>query len=192
MNPISWTRNKIQKNLGVFIMAKLTIEDKIKIIELYKEGFGYEIIGRKFGVHRTIVQKIIRQHNLFGDISLNVSHTKRKYTPIFKMELIKRVLNGASIWQVATENMISTGQLGNWIKKYKELGYNGLIEQKKGRPPKIMKPEIKKITQIPEDEKDKRIRELEERNAQLEMENDLLKKLRALVQQRTQQPNKKK
>ena len=41
-------------------------------------------------------------------------------------------------------------------------------------------------------QKDKRIRELEERNAQLEMENDLLKKLRALVQQRTQQQNKKK
>ena len=47
--------------------------------------------------------------------------------------------------------------------------------------------EIKKI-----DEKDKRIRELEERNAQLEMENDLLKKLKALVQQRTQPQDKKK
>ena len=44
---------------------------------------------------------------------------------------------------------------------------------------------------IPMDEKDKRIKELEERNAQLEMENDLLKKLRALVQQRQQQQNKK-
>ena len=51
---------------------------------------------------------------------------------------------------------------------------------------------INKPKQIHEDEKDKRIRELEERNAQLEMENDLLKKLKALVQQRTQQQNKKK
>lgn len=67
----------------------------------------------------------------------------------------------------------------------------GLISKPKGRP-KIMKPETKKITQTSEDEKDKRIRELEERNAQLEMENDLLKKLKALVQQRTQQQNKKK
>ena len=45
---------------------------------------------------------------------------------------------------------------------------------------------------IPIDEKDKRIKELEEINAQLKMENDLLKKLRALVQQRQQQQNKKK
>ena len=55
-----------------------------------------------------------------------------------------------------------------------------------------MKPETKNITPTSEDEKDKRIRELEERNAQLEMENDLLKKLKALVQQRTQPQDKKK
>ena len=42
------------------------------------------------------------------------------------------------------------------------------------------------------DDKDRKIKELEERNEELEMENDLLKKFRALVQQRTQQQNKKK
>ena len=57
-----------------------------------------------------------------------------------------------------------------------------------------MKPKSKapQINDTSMDEKDKRIKELEERNAQLEMENDLLKKLRALVQQRQQQQNKKK
>ena len=171
-------------------MAKLTTEGKRKIIEFYKEGFGYRIIARKIGVNRARVQEIIRQYELFGDISLKVSHTNKKHTPIFKVELVQRVLNGESIWQVATENMISRGQLCNWIKKYKELGYNGLSKPK-GRP-KIMKQETSKHKPIYEDEKDKRIRELEERNAQLEMENDLLKKLKALVQQRIQQPNKKK
>ncbi|VEU83369.1 Uncharacterised protein (plasmid) [Mycoplasmopsis arginini] len=37
-----------------------------------------------------------------------------------------------------------------------------------------------------------KIKELEERNSQLEMENDLLKKLRALVLQRKQQQKKEK
>jgi transposase len=171
-------------------MAKLTIEDKRKIVEFYKEGFGYKVIARKIGITRARVQEIIRQHELFGDISLEVSHSNKKYTPMFKMELIQRVLNGESIWQVAMENMISRGQMCNWIKKYKELGYNGLSKPK-GRP-KIMKQETNKPKLIHEDEKDKKIRELEERNAQLEMEVDLLKKLRALVQQRTQQQNKKK
>ena len=138
----------------------------------------------------SLVKEIKKQYDLYGDIVLNVSHTNRKFTPELKMELINRVFCGESKSSIAAEYMISPGQLSNWVKKYQELGYNGLIKPK-GRP-KIMKPETKNITQTPEDEKDKRIRELEERNAQLEMENDLLKKLKALVQQRTQQQNKKK
>ena len=91
---------------------------------------------------------------------------------------------------VAAELCVNVGMIFSWVKKYNELGYNGLIEKKKGRLPKMRPKENK--NDIPMDEKDKRIKELEERNAQLEMENDLLKKLRALVQQREQQQNKKK
>ena len=171
-------------------MAKLTTKDKKKIIKLYNEGFGNRIIARKMNIHYSRVEEIKRQYDLFGDEILKVSHTNRKYTIEFKLELINRVLNGESIRDVAYENMIGSGQLANWIKKYKELGYNGLSKPK-GRP-KLMKQEPTKTKQITEDEKDKRIRELEERNAQLEMENDLLKKLKALVQQRTQQQDKKK
>ena len=171
-------------------MAKLTIEDKIKIINLYNEGFGNRIIARKMGIQCSRVKEIKKQYDLHGDVVLNVSHKNRNYTPDFKIGLINRVLNGESVTEVAAENLMSAGQLSNWVKKYNELGYNGLSKPK-GRP-KIMKLETKKTKQIHEDEKDKRIRELEERNAQLEMENDLLKKLRALVQQRTQQQNKKK
>ena len=135
-------------------------------------------------------REILRQYDLFGDLALNVSSKNRKHTIEYKIELINRVNSGESIASVAIENMISSGQLCNWVKKYKELGYNGLSKPK-GRP-KIMKQEPTKTKQITEDEKDKLIRELKERNEQLEMENDLLKKLRALVQQRKQQQNKKK
>ena len=172
-------------------MAKLTNEDKIKIINLYKDGYGYRTIANKVNISNfDNIRTIIKHYELFGEEALIVRHQNKKYTTEYKMYLIKRVLNGESIAIVAYENMLSPGQLSNWIKKYNELGYNGLSKPK-GRP-KIMKPETKKTILPTEDEKDKRIRELEERNAQLEMENDLLKKLRALVQQRTQQPNKKK
>ena len=171
-------------------MPRLTVEDKIKIINLYKAGFGTRVISKRMKIQHARAREILRQYDLFGDIAINVSHKNRKYTIEYKMELINRVNSGESVASVAFENMISPGQLCNWIKKYKELGYNGLSKPK-GRP-KIMNPETKNTKQIHEDEKDKKIRELEERNAQLEMEVDLLKKLRALVQQRTQQQNKKK
>ena len=82
----------------------------------------------------------------------------------------------------------------HWVKKYKELGYNGLsIKQGRPRKMKDKNKQTKKVNASKElDDKDKRIKELEERNAQLEMENDLLKKLRALVQQRNKQQDEKK
>lgn len=55
-----------------------------------------------------------------------------------------------------------------------------------------MNPEENKKENNTEDEKDKKIAELERRNKQLQMENDLLKKLDALVQERIQQQSKKK
>lgn len=172
-------------------MAKLTTEDKIRIIALYKEGYGYKVIANKVNISNfDNIRTIIKHYELFGEDALIVRHQDKKYSTEYKMDLIKRVLNGESISSVAFENMLSPGQLSVWIKKYKELGYNGLSKPK-GRP-KIMKQETNKPKLIHEDEKDKKIRELEERNAQLEMEVDLLKKLRALVQQRTQQQNKKK
>ena len=172
-------------------MAKLTTKDKIKIIELYKDGYGYTLIANKLNISsHNIIKNVIKQYELFGDCALIVRHKNKSYSIEYKISLIERVKKGESITRVAHENMMSPGQLSTWVKKYKELGYNGLSKPK-GRP-KIMKQETNKPKQIHEDEKDKRIRELEERNAQLEMENDLLKKLRALVQQRTQQQNKKK
>jgi transposase len=171
-------------------MPRLTKEDKIKLINLYKAGFGTRVISKRMKIQHERTREILRQYDLFGDLALNVSSKNRKHTIEYKIELINRVNSGESIASVAIENMISSGQLCNWVKKYKELGYNGLSKPK-GRP-KIMKQEPTKTKQITEDQKDKLIRELKERNEQLEMENDLLKKLRALVQQRTQQQNKKK
>lgn len=171
-------------------MPRLTKEDKKKIINLYKAGFGTRVISKRMKIQHERAREILRQYDLFGDLALNVSRKNREHTTEYKIELINRVNSGESIASVAIENMISSGQLCNWVKKYNELGYNGLSKPK-GRP-KIMKQETTKTNQTTEDEKDKLIRELKERNEQLEMENDLLKKLRALVQQRTQQQNKKK
>lgn len=172
---------------------KLKLEDKLVIIELYKKGWSVPDICKKYGISHTVIEYIERQYREHGIESFKEKGNNSKYPVDFKMEIIKRVLTGESINGIASELCINTGMIYSWVKRYKELGYNGLIEKKKGRPPK-MKPKSKE-TQINDtsmDEKDKRIKELEERNAQLEMENDLLKKLRALVQQRQQQQNKKK
>ncbi len=77
----------------------------------------------------------------------------------------------------------------SWVKKYKELGYNGLTT-KQGRPRKMKDKNKQASKEL--DDKDKLIKEQAEKIAQLEMENDLLKKLRALVEHRNKQQDEKK
>ena len=175
---------------------KLNLQDKLKIIELYKNGYTIPKLCMKFNVKSTTIERIERQYREHGISCFKDKGKNNQYTVEFKYEIVNRILNEESIYGIAAELCINEGHIFSWVKKYKELGYNGLITKRKGRP-KLMNPnnkKTKKTNETPEivDDKDKRIKELEERNAQLEMENDLLKKLRALVQQRQQQQSKKK
>ena len=94
-----------------------------------------------------------------------------------------KVLAGNSIRSVAKNAHIESGQLSSWVKRYNEKGIDGL-QCKKGRPTKqlVMKKKSKKIKlSISEQEELKLLRE---RNEYLEMENEYLKKLDALVSKR--------
>lgn len=174
---------------------KLNLKDKHKIIELYEKGYTISQLCNQFNVRHSTIKIIERQYREHGISCLKDKGKNNQYTVEFKYEIVNRILNGESIYGIAAELCINEGHIFSWVKKYKELGYNGLITKRKGRP-KLMNPnnKAKKTNETPEivDDKDRRIKELEERNAQLEMENDLLKKLRALVQRRQQQQSKKK
>ena len=173
---------------------KLKFEDKLKIIGLYNKGYQQTRIAKKFNVQESTIYQIIRQYRTYGIESFRKTGKDNIYTIDLKLSIINRVLNGESKTSLANEYMINVGLIFSWVKKYQELGYNGLIK-KKGRPPK-MKPNKEQTTISTNheklDDKDKLIKEQKERIVQLEMENDLLKKLRALVQQRNTQQDEKK
>ena len=76
--------------------------------------------------------------------------------------------------------------LQNWIKKYKENGYN-IVERKRGRSTMAKVPKKKEI-----ETKDEKIERLEKENEYLKAELEYSKKLRAVVQARKNQQQKKK
>ena len=180
---------------------KLTLDDKLKIIKLYEEGYTIPQLSKKFKVGDSTIVRVERQFREHGLNSFKEKGKNNYYSPEFKLEIIQRVLSGESTTAIAAEIAVNDGMIFSWLKKYRELGYNGLINQKKGRPPKMRPNDVKDIksdnslelneSALSNDER-KEFEQLKERNKQLEMENDLLKKLRALVQQRTQQQEKKK
>ena len=173
---------------------KLTLEDKIKIIELRKKGWGKERIAKQFNIPNSTVKKIYDKYELYGLEGIKHPSKNRKYSADYKLEVINRVIQGESKTQLATlYNLPGAGTIVSWMKKYEELGYNGL-EGKQGRPrgrPKIMTKKENKNTPLTNEEREELIR-LRKEKEYLEMENEYLKKLDALVKERLKQQKKKK
>ena len=182
MNPVSWT----QKKRG-FYMSKLTYEDKINIYTDKKKGMSVGSLSNKYKVRECVINYLTALIDKHGIDILRTSEN-RIHTKSEKQEAIDRVLiNDEAKWTVALDiGLLSYGMLCNWIKKYKEMGYN-IVERKRGRPT------MPKITKKKENETDKeKIKRLEEENLYLKAELEYSKKLRAVVQARKNQQQKKK
>ncbi|MCI6930517.1 MAG: IS3 family transposase [Methanobrevibacter boviskoreani] len=168
-------------------MAKLTYEDKINLYMEKKKGISLSKLTIKYKVNPEAIKYIVRLIDKHGfDI---IKTTKIKKYPIREKErIINRVLlNNESLKSVAVDEGLSNyGMLSSWISKYKENGYN-IVERKRGRPTMIKKPK-----QINKKETDKeKIERLEKENEYLKAELEYSKKLRAVVQARKNQQQKK-
>ena len=73
---------------------KLTLEDKIKIIELRKQGIGYGIIAKQFNVADNVICKIWYKYELHGIEGIKHPPKNKKYSAELKLEIINRVLQG--------------------------------------------------------------------------------------------------
>ena len=168
-------------------MSKLTYEDKIKIYEEKQAGETWSSLSAKYKVNPSVIQYLVRLIDKHGLDILRT--TKNKYYTSYQKEtIINRVLlNNESIVSVAIdEGLLSWSMLLNWIKKYKEMGYN-IVERKRGRSPTM------KVSKKKKNETDKeKIKRLEEENLYLKAELEYSKKLRAVVQARKNQQQKKK
>ena len=168
-------------------MSKLTYEDKINMYSDKKNGMSIIQISNKYKVRETTVKYIYRLIEIHGYDILRTTKNKY-YSPSQKEQIINRVLlNNESITSVSIdEGLLNSGILANWIKKYKEMGYN-IVERKRGRPT------MPKVTKKKDNEtKDETIKRLQEENLYLKAELEYSKKLRVVVQARKNQQQKKK
>ena len=169
-------------------MSKLSYEDKIDLYNDYKKGLSINTLSRKYNKRKSGVTYLIKLIDIHGFDVLKTSKNK-KYPKSFKQDAIDRVLLNKEPVRAVSLNigLSSDGMLQNWIKKYKESGYN-IVERKRGRSltmPKVIK---KKENET----KDEKIKRLEEENLYLKAELEYSKKLRAVVQARKNQQQKKK
>ena len=168
-------------------MSKLTYEDKINLYTDKKKGMSIGSLSNKYKVRKSVINYLTALIDKHGIDILRTSKN-RIHTKYEKQEAINRVLiNDEAKWAVALDiGLLGKGMLDNWIKNYKENCYN-IVERKRGRPT------MPKITKKKENEtKDEKIKRLEEENLYLKAELEYSKKLRAVVQARKNQQQKKK
>ena len=169
-------------------MSKLTREDKIEIYERRKKGETISSLTKAFDLHGSNIRYLIALIKKHGYDILR-KNKNRTYSKDFKLQIINRILiNHESVNFVALDiGLVSSGILHNWLSKFKENEYN-VIEKKKGRNPKSMTKPNKNNKTLSEKEK---IKQLEDEILYLKAENEYLKKLRALVQERELKEKKK-
>ena len=167
---------------------RYSYEFKVKCVEMY-ERVEYPdtpngITTRKF---RDTIRKWKRMVDSLGVGVLQHKTKNKKWNPEEKLVLVSKILAGYSYNSVALENGINYRILYNWVQKYKEKGYNGLVDEKKGRPRKvpIMK-ENSSPKPLKESEREELIRlRAENKFIKTEIENikaekEIIKKLIAL------------
>ena len=168
-------------------MSKLTCEDKKNLYNDKKKGMSIESLSNKYKVKKSVINYLTALIDKQGIAILRISKNKI-HSKLEKQEAIDRVLiNGEAKRAVALDiGLLSKGILDNWIKNYIKNCYN-IVERKRGRST------MTKIAKKKEKEtKDEKIKRLEEENLYLKVELEYSKKLRAVVQARKNQQQKKK
>lgn len=163
---------------------KYTLEFKLECIEKYKKGIHIDLPpGVKH--RRTFshyLKSWVKAYDDLGVVGLMHKNENREWTPVERLALVAKVLAGRSVRDVAMEAYINSGQLHEWVRRYREKGMDGL-ECRRGKPPKVpIMPKRKKSKLAPAEKEELEL--LRARNEYLEAENLYLKKLDALVTKR--------
>ena len=160
-------------------------EFKRKCVELYREGRWPDTPdGIKEHSFRDKVRQWVRIEESCGPEALRHKPQNKIWTPEERYELVAQVIAGKSCKSVACNAGIYDGLLYQWVRKYKEWGYNGLVYMKKGRPSKESQMK-KKATPTPltESEREELIR-LRAENEYIKAEIEVVKKEIALREER--------
>lgn len=169
-------------------MAKYTGDLKLHIIQGYNSReISQTEYAKQIGVPRAQFQYWMKLYELHGEDGLKNPYTNCSVR--FKLDVLNyMVQTGASLMDTAALFKISSyTMVYDWQKKM-EIGGVEALEPSKGRPT-MKKKSSKQSKQAPAEGS---VEALEARIKQLEMENDYLKKLNALVQNKKKSPNKTK
>lgn len=181
-------------------MAKYTLGFKLEVVKHYLGNYGgYPSVAKKFNIHDSIVKRWVNSYKQFGIEGLKRSRNQTHYSVDFKPGAVKLYETTEMSYQDVAHSlgMNNPSLICNWRTTILKEGIDGLSKQR-GRPPKMSKRK-KTDGKVFQDQKNttkedvniERLKELENENRDLRIENEFLKELRRLrAAEKQQQRNK--
>ena len=179
MYPQYWT-----PSIGGIFM-RYSYEFKLMCVDMYRQGKWPDTpAGVKEKTFHDMVRIWAKQEAACGAEGLQHKNQNREWTADEKYEYVARVLTGESYKELAISAGIECSLLYQWVRRYKIKGYEGLVAQRKGRPPK--EPDMKKKVvpaELTPSEREEMIR-LRAENERMRAEIAVIKKEIALREER--------
>ena len=171
-------------------MSKYSLEEKLEaVLRVVNGETSIGTSARIMGVHLGQLQKWLKLYNEHGTKGL--INSGASYDGKFKIKVVEYMhKNRLSCIETAAKFCIKgTSTVNKWERIYYEEGPAGLLKPRAiGRPPKNMMKKKDSKKKLPKQTEEDLISEVQ----RLRMENEYLKKLQALVQERIDQESGKK
>ena len=169
-------------------MSKYSNEFKLKVIKYYLENHhSYTECCRKFNIpSKEPIRRWVHKYELYGVEGI-IKQLKSSYDGNFKQNVVEYMHNNhLSAFETANHfNLGNADVVLRWERIYYEEGPQCLYIERRGRSKNMSSKPKKKLSKEVEED-------LIAENQRLRMENEYLKKLNALVQERIKRENKKK
>ena len=146
-------------------------------MHMLDEGHSVNYIQKQLRVDRKTILLARQRYLSGGELALLVPESQPHLSIERKLEIVREVeQKQLSLLEVAHKHLVSSYSLRRWIKAYHQFGEAGLARKGSSNG-------MKKKRQRTEAEMDE-LEKLRKRNEYLEAENALLKKVKALVEER--------
>ena len=151
----------------------------LKYMRMLEDGYSLDYIHNKFGISAERLKCLWLQYQKQGISALH----RKSYTQPggeLKQQIVSDIeKNHLTLVQASLKYGVSATRLSVWLKIARGQGLDALlITKKRGRPPGMGRPRKKKPEEMTELER------WREENEYLRTENALLKKVKALVEER--------
>lgn len=172
---------------------KLSKEQKKHMLyEVIFEYKSYVSVAKANGVNPFTFEKCVARAKVHGIENVLREDNNKHYPNDFKLSVVQYIEQGHTFRETFVKFNLAPSIVVRWFRKYSEGGTEMLFLETRGR-----KSVGRSKKEIP-DEKQTELQQLKKRNQELvrklryaEMENEFLKKLDALVQERVKRENGK-